>query len=339
MGNPVVVEVTRGSHVESRHRGAFVVCDAGGRVLANAGDAGEPVFPRSAIKVFQALPLVVTGAADAYGFTDAELALACASHGGEPAHVEGARRMLEKVGLNEADLECGAHWPTWPKASQELGHTQPNALHNNCSGKHTGMLALARHLGVPTSGYVDHGHEVQARMAEAIGSLCEYDIATAPWGVDGCSVPTWAVPLQHLALGFARCCTAGALADEEGAAARRLLSASAAHPHMVAGTRRFCTGIMKRVPRVYAKTGAEGVYCGCVPHLGLGIALKCGDGGTRAAECMMAHILECLPGFAEAETRTFHAFAHRPVRTRKGVEVGTIRPVMGPFEDIRTVAV
>src|SRR6187402_1086917 len=170
MRNPELVEVTRGNLVESRHRGAVVVMDADGATVLALGDAGQPVYPRSAVKPLQALPLVESGAADRYGFGDAELALACASHGGEPAHVEVASRMLARAGLDAAALECGAHWPSHQAASHALARAggAPSALHNNCSGKHAGFVCVACASGVDHHGYVAAGHAVQREVRAAI---------------------------------------------------------------------------------------------------------------------------------------------------------------------------
>ena len=340
MSNPVLVEVTRGSMVESRHRGAFVVADAAGDVLASVGDIETAVFPRSAIKAFQALPLLESGAADAYGFTDAQIALACASHGGEPQHVATAGAMLEQTGFSESDLECGGHWPTWPKASRDLGVAglKPNGLHNNCSGKHAGMLALAKYIGADPHGYVRREHPVQLEVAAAMGAMCDYDLDAAPCGMDGCSVPTWAIPLHNLAMGFARLATPSALSDERAESAARIFSAAAAHPFMIAGSKRFCTQVMTDVPRAFVKTGAEGVYCGCVPHAGLGIALKCDDGATRAAEVMMATILARLDVFTDVERKALEDFATAPVENRRGIHVGDVAPVTECFETARSVS-
>jgi L-asparaginase II len=277
--------------------------------------------------------MVARGAAEAAGFTAAEVALACASHGGEPPHVAGAATMLAKAGFDAGDLECGTHWPSWSGAARDLVRAgdEPTALHNNCSGKHSGMLALAKHLGAPTRGYVKRDHPVQRAVADTMTRLCDCDLDSADWGIDGCSVPTWAVPLRNLALGFARFGGGAFLAGAEADAARRILAAVAAHPYMVAGSERFCTELMRRVPRAFVKTGAEGVFCGCVPHLGLGIALKCDDGAGRASECVMAHLLERLDGFEAAECEVFAGFARRPVLNRRDFAVGEVRPVEGPF--------
>ncbi len=327
MSNPQLVEVTRGGVVESVHTGAFAVVKADGIVVKQAGRIEQEIYPRSAIKAFQALPMVAAGVVDDLRFTPAELALACSSHGGEPEHVSAAASMLTKGGFVESDLECGAHWPMFERASLELagaGET-PCQLHNNCSGKHAGMLAFARALKTDPLGYIRRDHPVQESIAQTMGRLCEFDVPSAHWAVDGCSVPTWAVPLQNVALGFARFCTNGVLEGDEATAATKILQAVSAHPYMVAGEKRFCTGLMKRVPRVFVKTGAEGVYCGCVPHLGLGVTVKCDDGTTRAAECIMATVLAELDGFSADERDVFRQFATRPVKNRRDMVVGEIR--------------
>ena len=333
MDNPVLVEVTRGGEVESRHRGAFVVADAQGKVHAAAGDTDHAVFPRSAIKIFQALPLVESGAADAFGFTQAELALACASHGGEPRHVETAASMLRKSGFGAGDLECGAHWPFLDDAAHDLAASggEPSALHNNCSGKHAGMLALARHLGAEAAGYVERDHQVQRAIAATMGDICETDLATAPCGIDGCSVPTWSMPLANLAKGLARLASPGALEPGRADAAARLFAACAAEPFLVAGTGRMCTRIMSAVPRAFVKVGAEGVYCAAVPHAGLGIALKCDDGASRAAEAMVAAILARLSVFSDDERQKLAGFECQPVLNRRGTHVGDVRAVTERF--------
>ncbi len=334
MSNPVLVEVTRGGMVESRHRGAFVVVSADGDVLAAAGDIEAPVFPRSAIKVFQALPLVESGAAEAYGFTPAELALACASHGGEPAHVAAARSMLAKAGLSDTDLECGAHRPTWEPAGRGLSG-DPTAAHNNCSGKHAGMLALAKYIGAEPRGYINRDHPVQREIAAVISALCKFDLEGTPCGVDGCSVPTWAIPLRNLASGFATLATPKALTSERAAAAARLFEAVAAEPFMVAGTKRFCTDLTRAVPRAFVKTGAEGVFCGCVPHGGLGIALKIDDGASRASERVMAALLARLEVFSSDERDLLTGYAESPVRNWRGIHTGDVRVVAEMFESVR----
>lgn len=333
MENPVLVEVMRGGTVESRHRGAVVVADGDGGLVLAIGEVERPVFPRSAVKAIQALPLVESGAADAYGFGQRELALACASHSGEPEHAALAAAMLAKAGLDEHALECGAHWPSRQEAALDLaaGGRRPSALHNNCSGKHAGFLCTCRHLGLDHRGYVAAGHGAQQAVREAMEAVTGAAHAVDACGTDGCSIPTYAVPLKSLAHGFARMATGVGLGPARAAAARRLLDACMAEPFLVAGTDRLDTRLMRAAGgRVMVKVGAEGVYCGAVPELGLGIALKCDDGAVRAAEVMVAAVLQKLLASDGGLWVAMGEMA-RPVLTNwNGVEVGALRPA-GPL--------
>lgn len=332
MNIPILVEVTRGGIVESRHHASYAVCSTDGSLIAQAGDVSSPVFPRSAVKAFQALAMVEAGVADEFGFDDAEIALACASHGGEPAHIDTARSMLAKAGIAEEAYECGPHWPTHEDASHVLAAAggEPKQVHNNCSGKHAGMLAFAKHLGVDLKGYTRPEHPVQKQVAAVMAELCDADVSAAPCGIDGCSVPTWALPLKAWALGFARFASGNGLSANKRDAAARIIAAVKAHPFMVAGTGRFCTELMEAVPRAFVKTGAEGVFCGAVPHAGLGIALKCDDGASRAAEKLMARLLIDFGGFDANERKVLEKFATTPVLNRANIETGVLRAISSP---------
>ena len=302
--------------------------DASGAILRSVGAVGHPVFPRSAIKAMQALPLVESGAADACGFGDRELALACASHSGEPAHVQLAAAMLATVGLDGGALECGSHWSSEQDVliAQARSGNEPTALHNNCSGKHAGFLCTACHLGIGHEGYVGRDHPVQVEIRAVLADLTGVPLGEDACGIDGCSIPTYAIPLDRLARGFARMATGQGLGPERASASRRLLAACMAQPFFVAGTGRFCTRLMELAPgRIFAKTGAEGVYCAALPEEGIGIALKCDDGATRAAECMMAatlarHVADA--GLASA----LDGMARSELRNRNDIHVGDVRP-------------
>ena len=319
--NPVLVEVTRGGRVESAHRGAYVVADGQGRVLAEAGQIDLPVFPRSAVKALQALPLVASGAADRLGLTAAEIALACASHSGEPAHVATARAMLAKAGREAACLECGTHWPLDAAAARALAASgaAPSALHNNCSGKHAGFICLAVAEGDDPAGYVRPDHPTMRRVTAALAEATGARLDAANRATDGCSIPTYAIPLRALATGFARFGTA------DGAAAR-LRAAVAEHPFMVGGTGRFDTVLMTALgPRVFSKGGAEGVHCAALPALGLGLAVKCDDGAGRAADVICAALIARFLGDAVPES-----LRYPELRNWNGLAVGAIRAA-GPL--------
>ncbi|MDX8512346.1 asparaginase [Mesorhizobium captivum] len=329
MSNPVLVEVLRGAVVESAHRGAVSVFDADGKAVWETGDTERPVFPRSAVKAIQALPLVESGAADAYGFGDLELALASASHSGEPAHVELAQAMLAKAGLDQTALECGAHWPSSHEATIALARAgnAPNALHNNCSGKHSGFLCTCVHSGIAHGGYVKAGHALQEMVRDAMQSVTGAAHDVGHCATDGCSIPTYAVPLKSFAQGFARMATGRGFAPERAKAAKRLLSACMAEPFLVSGTGKADLALMQAAPgRIFVKTGAEGVYCAALPELGLGIALKCDDGAGRGAEVMIAAVLAKLLRGDEALTAKLTELAHPAVESRIGAKVGSLRP-------------
>jgi L-asparaginase II len=319
--NPILAEIFRGLAIESFHRGAFAVSNARGEITHSQGDITRNVFPRSAIKAFQCVPLIASGAADRFGFGDEDIALACSSHSGESEHVRVAASMLSKAGIDEAAYECGVHWPERMEDKSRLIKTaaSPRAIHNNCSGKHAGMLALAKHLGAPLTDYVKREHPVQRAVAQALDEYCEANTANAPWGIDGCSVPTWAMPLKNLAQGFAKLFASGNLVGE------RIAKAARAHPFLIAGTNKFDSKIMAAVPRLFIKVGAEGVYCGSIPHASLGFALKIDDGAVRAAEVAVANILAKLDCWTSDEKATLEGFTHTTLSNWRKLEVGETR--------------
>ena len=330
MQNPVLVEVTRGEIVESRHRGMAVVVDGDGAVVMSLGDVETPVFPRSAVKSMQALPLIETGAADRYGFGNKELALACASHSGEPGHMQLAGEMVGRAGLSEADFECGCHWSSEQKVliAQARAGDKPNQLGNNCSGKHAGFLCLACHAGVDHHGYVGYDHFVQASVRDVMADLTGTALGHDNCGTDGCSIPTYAAPLKNIAHGFARMASSVGLGPERAKAAERLMAACMAEPWHVAGTGRACTALMQIAPgRIFAKTGAEGVFCATVPEKGYGIALKCEDGSTRGAEAMIGAVLARLFADDEEVSSRLGDWSRKTLKNWNGIEVGAIRPV------------
>jgi len=330
MTNPVLVEVTRGRRVESIHRGALAVVDADGGSLLALGEVARPVFPRSAVKALQALPLVETDAADRCGFGDEELAIAAGSHSGEPAHVAVVERMLARGGLDASALACGAHWPLDQRAANALirAGLHPGPLHNNCSGKHAGFLCVAGALGVAHRDYVGPGHPVQREVRAAIEAMTGASLGEEVTAIDGCSVPTWAVPLTNLAHGFARLGTGRGLAPERAKAAARIRAACAAKPYFVAGTGRFATVLMEHFrARVLVKPGAEGVFCAALPEQGIGMALKCDDGAGRAAEVTMAALIARFLPVDAADLAVLDPYLRITLRNWNGIEVGAMRPV------------
>jgi len=326
---PVLVEVRRGDMVESRHRGSIAVVDASGTTVESSGDVDAPVYPRSSIKPLQALPLVESGGADAFAVTAPELALACASHGGEPRHVDTVLAWLRRIGLSVDDLECGAYWPSHAEAQHALirAGQAPTAAHNNCSGKHAGMLTTCRHLGEPTRGYARPEHPAQRRTLRIFEEVCGVALERAPRGIDGCGLPQIGIPLEALARGIARLGAPDALPPQRAAACRRITRAMIEHPFMVAGSSRFCTSIIALGRgKAVVKTGAEGIYVAAIPSRGLGIALKIEDGAARAAEVALGDVLRRLGGFDAQQLAELEVLSKPPVKNAAGLAVGEIRP-------------
>ncbi len=330
MTNPVLVEAMRGGVAESRHRGAVAVLDADGGVAVAIGDIDRPIFPRSAIKGLQAIPLIESGAADRYGLTEAEIALACASHNGEEEHVRTAAAMLAKAGRDVAALECGAQMPMRGGAQIPIYKSglSPTALHNNCSGKHSGFVCVACASGDDPKGYVKPDHPTMRMVNGAVQDMTGADLRAAACGTDGCSIPTFAIPLRALALGFARFGTGHGVGPERARTTARIRAAVAARPYYVAGTDRFDTKVMQALgARAFTKTGAEGVFCASLPELGLGVALKCDDGTGRAAEAMMGAVIERFLTLTEVEAQAIGPLVRQPLRNWNGIHVGDVVPV------------
>ncbi len=320
-----IIEVRRGDVVESVHHVHIAVMDGHGRLRAHAGDPALVAFARSAIKPMQTVPLIEDGAADRFGFTEAEIAMCCASHSGEPRHVAAVDAMLRKVGASEESLACGPHEPLGRHAAQDLAkqRLEPTRVHNNCSGKHTGMLALARAHGWELTGYHRAGHPVQERMQLELARWSELKADEMETAVDGCGVVTFALPLDRLARAFARFAAAARKGD---AAPARIVQAMVRNPEYVAGTDRLCTELMRVARgRIFAKVGAEGVYCAGVPGAELGIALKVEDGAVRAAEPALIATLKALAVLSDDEVAALARFAEPDITNTRGERVGVLR--------------
>lgn len=316
MTNPILVEVTRGNLVESVHRGSIAVAHASGKIVFSLGDLETPVYPRSSLKPIQTLPLMESGAADAFGLSGEEIALACASHSGEPMHTTRVASWLARIGCGESDLACGAHPSRYEPVAEDMIRRgeKPTRIHNNCSGKHTGFLTVARHWDIATQGYERHDHPVQTAIAKVLSDLAGVR-GDLPWGVDGCAAPNFALALAAQARAFAQ------MAGPRG---QRIVQAMIAHPELVSGTGRVCAILMRSAQgRAAVKTGAEGFFAGIVPELGLGIVLKIDDGAGRAADTVMAAMLDRLGllGSDEAAQKILRA----PVTNTVGAVVGERR--------------
>ncbi len=330
--NPVMVEVIRGALVESVHRGAAAVLAPDGGVVAAWGDIDRPVFARSAAKPLQALPLLETGAADHFRLGDEEVALACASHGGEPLHVTRVGEWLARLGLGHRDLACGPHAPLSEAAARDLiesGH-EPSPLHNNCSGKHAGFLTTALFLRESTRGYAGPVHPVQLRVKRVVAQMGGIELAAEHVAVDGCGVPVFAMPVRALAQAMARLADPSGLGRLRAGAVRRVVRAMTAHPELVAGSGRFDTVAIEAAEgALIAKSGAEGVLVAALIERGLGIALKIDDGAKRSAEAAMAALLIRFGALGRRAEQAIAAFQDMPVRNTTGARVGSVRVAAG----------
>jgi len=329
MSKPVdFVEVLRGDLVECVHQGHAVVCDERGGIVAAWGDPAALIYPRSSCKMIQALPLMESGAGAR--LSDEQLALACASHNGAEIHTGRVTAWLADLGLADDDLRCGPQLPDDRAAREGIirAHASPCQFHNNCSGKHAGFLTLARHLGAGPE-YIEIDHPVQQACKTAFEEVTEE--ASPVFGIDGCSAPNHACTVHGLARAMAFFASAHGRSDIRSIGADRLVRAMMAHPALVAGEGRACTGLMRAMDhKVAIKTGAEGVFIAIIPEKKLGVALKIADGATRASEAAISAILVRLgvldPAHPEAKARLT-----APLMNRRGIDCGVIRPVAGVF--------
>jgi L-asparaginase II len=331
-----MVEVTRGGIVESRHRGHVAAVAGAGRLVAYLGDPHAITYLRSSAKPFQAIPLLASGAADRFGFNEKEVAIACASHNGEPIHTETTQSLLNKIGLGPEALKCGTHEPFSAAETRRLRERgeEPNVLQNNCSGKHAGMLALALHLGAPTKSYDELDNPIQTLIRDTVAEFSDVPVNEIAIGIDGCGVPVFGVSVSAMALMYARLVNPPqSLDDATRAACNRIVAAMIKYPEIIGGTtERLDTEMMRAaVGRLISKVGAEGVYTvGVLPceewPSGLGLALKIEDGENfRARPTAVIESLRQLGVLRDKSLKALAPYARFPVRNRRGDEVGEVR--------------
>lgn len=327
--NPVLVNRWRGNAIESRHRGAVAVVEASGSVFATLGDVQRAVFPRSAIKFLQAISFVESGAMEEFDLDDRHIALACASHNGEPIHAGLAQDWLDRIKCDQDDLECGAQLPMHEATQFELMSEGrgPQRVHHNCSGKHLGFLSTCKHLGEQTQNYRLYNHLAQQRWFNILESISNTRIQQLPWGYDGCAIPTLAIPLQRIALAMARFGDISRFQGERRAAVERIHAALAANPYLVAGKERLCTSLMELLaPGILVKVGAAGVYTAVIPEHGLGVALKIDDGDDSAARVALGAILTSLGVLPADKAKQLTEYFRPSITNSRGENIGRIEP-------------
>lgn len=331
MGEARLVEAWRGDVVESVHHGVAAVADGAGEIVAGWGDVDRVTFPRSSLKPVQAVALVESGSADAMRLTERHLAIACASHHGEPAHVALVGAWLGALGLDETALACGPALPTGEASRDALlrGGGGPSRLHHNCSGKHTGFLCQCRHEGWPVDGYDDPAHPAQRRYRDVLGDFLGRDADGLAWGVDNCVLPAAALPVADAARLAARYAGGRGVAPGRRAATERLLGAMRAHPDLVSGSTHATVGLVRATGgRVVVKSGAEGFLLAFVAEAGLGIAVKCGDGNARATFPAMIAILDRLGLLGADERRALAGLREPAILDSAGRVCGRLVPCL-----------
>jgi L-asparaginase II len=336
MTSEILAHVVRGETIESIHRGHLIVVDGEGKTIAALGNPETVTFWRSSAKPFQVIPILKSDTAERFGFLESEIALACGSHSGEPLHVETARKMLERCGLNESDLRCGTHEPYNEDQAKELirANEKPTQLHNNCSGKHAAMLAFAKQIGADLDGYENPDNPVQQSILECVSEFADIPKNEIKIGVDGCAAPNFAFQISAMAKAFARLVFPPKSFDEETReACRRIVSAMMSHPEMIGGTGRLDTLIMQSLRgKIVSKIGAEGVYsAGVLPSpewkKGLGIALKIEDGDDkRARAVVLIEVLRQLKVLDETTDGKLREYSPIIIKNRRGDAVGKVVP-------------
>lgn len=325
-----LVQVCRGDMVESIHKGHIAVVNAEGELLYSKGDVKKKVYARSSMKPIQAIPLVETGAADYFHFNEADLSLACASHSGEDQHTNRVVSILERAGLQTTDLQCGVHNPRWEDAYKALirAGKPVTALYNNCSGKHSGMLATAAYMKETIADYYQLHHPVQQRILEVISDVAEIPKSEIEIGIDGCGVPVHGIPLEKVAYCYAKMANPSGMSEKRAAAAKRITQAMMAAPEMVGGTDRFCTDYMRvAAGRAIGKAGAEAVYCIGDLETGIGIAIKIDDGGGRATYPVAVEVLKQLGMLNEEQLEQLKTYHYPQLKNARQEIIGQLKPI------------
>lgn len=336
--NPVLVEVFRGGVLESFHRGVICLVNEKGETIFSKGDANQLCYPRSAMKYLQVLPLLEEGGMEHFGFTPEEIAVMCGSHNGEKEHVQAVRSVLHKIGLDESYLQCGPQLPSLKKDADQLIREglAPIPVHNNCSGKHAGMLAMCVLKQWPVQSYIHPDHPLQQKIREICALFYQYPADKMVTALDGCSAPIFSVPVYHQALGYMRLVNPAGLSENLAKACKRVISSISAHPFMVAGTKRYCTDMMRiTAPGIIGKTGAEGIFCMGFVEQKLGVCIKIDDGKMQPQYNVAQALLENSGLFEPGQLNSLHVYQQSPVKNYNKLQTGEIKTVDGLFDGLK----
>lgn len=336
MDNPILVQVNRGGVLESFHRGSVCVVNSANEVVFKLGNSNQICYPRSALKLVQTLPLIDLGGIEHFGFTDEEIAVMCGSHNAEDKHLEAVESIFIKIGLSKDYLACGPQYPTHKPTHEHLIKLdlKPQQIHNNCSGKHAGMLALCKLLNFPLEDYINPNHPVQKLILEYISEFYEYPASKMVCALDGCSAPIYSIPVLNQAIAFKNLVYPVAFSVSKQKACKRLISIVGSNPFMIAGSQRYCTEMMNiTAPKVIGKTGAEGVFCMSFVEQKLGVCIKIDDGKMYPQYQVAQALLEASRLFTKEELAPIHFYAEKELRNFNRLICGETRVNAELFDD------
>lgn len=335
MSNPILVEIYRDQVLESFHRGAVCVVDREGKIIYSAGNIDQVCYPRSAMKLLQVLPLIAHGGMEHFGFTLEEIAVMCGSHNAEAEHLRVIRSILQKIGMSEDQLQCGPQYPTSKKDAEALikKDEKPKAIHNNCSGKHAGMLAMCALMGWPADTYIDPQHPLQQMILGYCAELYEYPADHMITALDGCSAPVFSVPVYQQAIGYKNLVSTTHVDAKRQGACRTVIEAVSRYPFLVAGSKRYCTDMMQVcAPQVIGKTGAEGIFCMALPEQEIGVCIKIDDGKMLPQYNVAQAFIEATGLFSKAELSALHHYQESELKNFNKLVTGSIRTAAGLFD-------
>lgn len=325
MSNPILVERYRNEVLESFHRGVICIVDAQNHIVFSVGDVEQICYPRSALKLIQIIPLLESGAVEHFGFTLEEIAIMCGSHNGEEEHLGVVNSILAKIGLNKNDLKCGIQYPTLNEDRNKLiiAHKSPEHIHNNCSGKHSGFLALCKYLGLDTATYMEASHPIQVMIKKIASELHEYPEEKMVTAVDGCSAPIFSFPVYNQAIAYKNLTNPVQFSEKRQKAIHTIVEAVTSYPFMIAGKERYCTDLMNLCgKRIFGKTGADGIFSIGFIEEKLGCCIKIDDGLMGPQYAVAQKLIELSGIFNENQLQSLNYYADQPIKNWNKIETG-----------------